>query len=198
MSENKIVFVGISGPAGAGKDTLASHILSVMEGSPHVNMQRMALADALKEEAATTLGIDIKNFYDRNVKEHYRPLLQWWGTEYRRNEAIGGDNDYWVKKLKQLCHEKWGDSGTHTVVLVPDVRFDNEARFCLESGGIVIQIDPVNQPNINVNAHVSEKGISEELITLRFENDHKVPMSDEIWLNITDRAYADVFYGIKR
>lgn len=192
-----IVYVGISGLAGSGKDTLAAHIMRVMGGSPHVETHRLALGDALKQEASETLGIDIINFYNRDVKEHYRPLLQWWGTEYRRNVAVGGDNNYWVTKLKDIAQKKWGNSGKHIVVLVPDIRFDNEAKLCLDSGGMVIQIEPINQPNVEVNKHVSENGIDPSFITLTFENDHTKPLDFSQWLRITDKVYPNVFYGIQ-
>lgn len=61
-------------------------------------------------------------------------LLQWWGTEYRRNE----DPDYWVKKwFEQIDNFK----GT---VVTGDLRFLNEAKAVQYIGGKTINVTRLN------------------------------------------------------
>jgi hypothetical protein len=57
-----------------------------------------------------------------------RTLLQWWGTEYRRNV----NPDYWVNKVaKRIADEK------PEIALITDVRFFNEVSFCRKYGSVV-------------------------------------------------------------
>lgn len=77
----------------------------------------------------------------------HRELLQWWGTEFRRNV----DQDYWVNKVKaRLAEEK------PEIALITDVRFPNEIAFIEEYGETI----KVVRPGITaVNEHVSEKAL---------------------------------------
>ena len=170
-----MIKIGITGKAGAGKDTLASAIMANKRlQEDGVTFVRLAYADLLKQEAADATGIPISNFYDRKVKEHYRPLLQWWGTEYRRNEAIGGDNAYWTKAHDKRCQEIYAEHvknrpNDHLVILVPDVRFDNEANDV----DYTIQVDAINQKGAVANSnHVSENGVSPQLVQHFLTVDH--------------------------
>jgi hypothetical protein len=91
-----------------------------------------------------------------------RSWAQWLGTEMGR--YIAGD-DVWINlALRRLDGP----------VVLPDVRFDNEARAVLESGGAVIR---VLRPGVApVNAHVSEKGVSEHLIDADIHNTGSVEL----------------------
>jgi hypothetical protein len=62
-------------------------------------------------------------------------LLQWWGTEYRRNQ----DPEYWIKQWKAAINPK------ANIVLAPDMRFSNEAQAIKNEGGFTIQINRKNQ-----------------------------------------------------
>jgi hypothetical protein len=72
-------------------------------------------------------------------KEQYRLLMQWWGTEYRRK--MFGD-DYWVQQLHKTVSawEPGPNDSSKIIVLVPDVRFENEARYIQDSGGYLIRV----------------------------------------------------------
>ena len=72
---------------------------------------------------------------ERN-KELYRPILQWWGTEFRR--GVKG-YDYWVKKMEhelQVLAEKTDD----LLVFVTDIRFPNEAELIRKFGGTIARV----------------------------------------------------------
>ncbi|MEJ2197232.1 MAG: hypothetical protein P8X54_01500 [Desulfuromonadales bacterium] len=81
-----------------------------------------------------------------------RRILQWWGTEYRRNE----DADYWTKawsrKVEQLDLEQ-----LH--VLIDDVRFMNELNAIKGHGGLIIKIE---RPGFDgANNHASETSLDD-------------------------------------
>lgn len=171
----EMVKIGITGKAGAGKDTLAQAIMSCkLLLNDGFHFRRLAYADLLKKEAADATGIPIENFYNRDVKEHYRPLLQWWGTEYRRNEAIGGDNEYWLKAHDKECNRLFQEfldqrGSGNLVILVPDVRFNNEAQDV----DYLIEVNAVNKLGYTANStHVSENGVSPSFIHHVVSVDH--------------------------
>ncbi|PLX99323.1 MAG: hypothetical protein C0623_09615 [Desulfuromonas sp.] len=63
-----------------------------------------------------------------------RRILQWWGTEYRREQ----DPDYWTSawanKVKSYDLEK-------TNILVDDIRFNNELKTLKGLGGLIVKIE---------------------------------------------------------
>lgn len=70
------------------------------------------------------------------MTEKDAPLLQWWGTEYRR--AFYGD-DYWIRRLEEAWRQRQAAGETHFVV--SDVRFPNEAAWIRAHGGVLWKVD---------------------------------------------------------
>lgn len=129
--------IGLLGPARAGKDTIC--ILMALDRP----LTRLAFADGVKEEVADAIGMPV-SFIEEH-KERLRPLLQYWGTELRRDLF---DRDYWVKRLlAKLAHVHTG------LVVVTDVRFPNEARALAERGARLIRV--LRGP-ANTDSHSSE------------------------------------------
>ena len=183
MSKHKFRMIGLTGPAGSGKDTVAA-LLQV-----HCGYNPMAFADALRGEVAAAFGIDPALLIERATKEHPisalalhrcldanfeaaviaanfrsgaatvvdttaprspRQIMQWWGTEYRRALEPG----YWVRKAAQRIHYMHQTLGARLIVIT-DVRFDDEAELVRALGG---QIWQIKRPGCEVGstAHVSE------------------------------------------
>ena len=65
----------------------------------------------------------------------YTKLLQWWGTEYRRNNF--GQN-YWVEQWKAAVNPK------ADIVFSTDMRFSNEAQAVKDLGGFTVQVNRLN------------------------------------------------------
>lgn len=81
-----------------------------------------------------------------------RRILQWWGTEYRRNQ----DADYWTKAWSRKV-EQLDLSQIH--VLVDDVRFINELTAIKAHGGLIIKIE---RPGFDgANNHTSETSLDD-------------------------------------
>lgn len=72
-----------------------------------------------------------------------RALMQEYGTEVRR----GDDESYWV-------HQWRNNLPVSGMVLVDDVRFENEARAVRSSEGILIRL--VRKDMVNLDTHKSE------------------------------------------
>ncbi len=93
----------------------------------------------------------IHTFNNPQAKPLFRKLLQWYGTEYRRN--IFGQ-DYWLDKMQDFLDAQVPG----TVVIAPDMRFPNEANFCTrQNNGYVIRI---YRPGMDdTNTHPSETSL---------------------------------------
>lgn len=135
--------IGITGPARAGKDTLASYLLDNLSD----DWSRSSFADPLKE-MLRAIGVDCSDDAKAVVRDDYgvtpRHMMQTLGTEWGRHMI---DGDIWVKAFARLNAGK--------CVIVPDVRFENEAELVREHG---VLIHLVGRGGIE-GSHVSENAI---------------------------------------
>lgn len=136
-----ITIIGISGKKYAGKDTLCNLLIEWA----NVPSARIAFADALKEEVSVACGVP-KAAIDIH-KTLYRPILQWWGTEFRR----GQNKQYWVNKAVLKIDEAV-KSGKE-LIIITDVRFLSEAAVLADMGAHLIRI---SRPLENKDEHPSE------------------------------------------
>lgn len=113
------VIVGLVGAAGSGKDAVAE-ILIRKHG-----FIRIAFADEVKRIARDDFG------WDGRKDAKGRRLLQRVGTECGR----AYDPDIWIKKLRLDPR-----FSTSAKMVIPDVRFQNEAHFIGLEGGVVARI----------------------------------------------------------
>lgn len=97
---------------------------------------------------------DFAATYGDYSSEHWyfnaRSLMQWWGTEYRRNQ----DPEYWVKKAMQKC------TGYRRYV-IDDVRFPNEFAAIKNSGGRLVRVERPNIPVVSNSNHPSETALDD-------------------------------------
>lgn len=159
--------IGITGKAGTGKDTVATHLRDAYGYHVH------ALAAPLKLGIESMFGLP-STIWDRDQKEKDIPwlglspryLAQTLGTEWGRRLVA---DDLWLRLLGRHVDELPEDA---TGIVVPDVRFDNEASFIRDRGGVIVRL--VRDVD-DVNAHVSEFGVSENLVDVEVINDADIP-----------------------
>lgn len=158
--------IGITGAAGAGKDTLASMLADIWESrGPRV---------AFKTKFATPIHYIVNYLYgtfgeapppvdfetakrtgvkmpgsERTVREAMQTL----GTEWGRN--IMGE-DYWVNLWRErlLASVDLVDRD-NLLVLVSDVRFQNEVDVIHDMGGVVVRV--VRDYDEGAGGHASEQ-----------------------------------------
>lgn len=165
------MLIGICGLAGSGKDSVADLMVR------YHGYTRIGLADPLKAAALRLNPIvyvdhwddvdyrlsDMVKFrgWDRAKREipEIRQLLQRLGTEVVR-ELCGPD--FWIDYALVAA-------GTMSNVVIPDVRFYNEALAIHEAGGYVYR---VVRPGITPlpGGHASEAGIPDSLVEFDIEN----------------------------
>lgn len=166
--------VGVAGKAGSGKDTAANFLCT------RYGFNRYSLSTPIKRA--------IQNMFDLNpaiwrgeMKETVldglgrspRELAQTLGTEWGRKCV---SPDIWIKflemeweRLNRLYQGELRAPG----LVIPDIRFDNEADWIVKNGGVVVRVDRPARLNARgqVNPHSSEEGIDEACIDMVIDND---------------------------
>lgn len=152
------LILGLTGRAGAGKDTVADILCEVHQ------FYRFAFAGPLRDEIIDAFRIDpslfrypykeqkvqalaIDNSADRDfvvtmrkrgksitAARSPREIMQWWGTEYRR----GQQPQYWTRKAEDTLHDAL-KRGFDRIVIT-DVRLANEAEFVRYHGGKIWRV----------------------------------------------------------
>lgn len=144
LDAGKMRLIGIAGPARVGKDTLASYMLDNLGG----DWSRSSFADPIKR-MLEVIGVDCSDEAKAVIDDRFcytpRHMMQILGTEWGR-EMIHGN--IWVDAFARLNAGK--------CVIVPDVRFDNEADL-VRKHGVLIHL--VGRGGIEGN-HVSENAIA--------------------------------------
>jgi hypothetical protein len=158
--------IGIAGAAGAGKDTLRCELRPELYKLSTCLVFQENFADPLKKAAAELFGIDVDDFYNLDHKKELNPfwgvsprqIAQFFGTEMVR-ETMGkllfgiGEN-FWIKRL-----EKDFDLSLDHILMIADVRFQNEVDWIISNGGIVIKLyRPGADGNVGIPNHPSEAG----------------------------------------
>lgn len=157
------MIIGLCGPAGCGKGTAAG--LLVEHGFVPISF-----ADPLYEMVSAMTGIPVSGLQDRQAKETTIPwlgksprqLLQTLGTEWGRKQVGEG---VWIAIAMRRAAE-WPR------VVIPDVRYDNEALAIRARGGKVFRVvrGGVACLTNETAAHASEAGVSPELIDGEIDN----------------------------
>ena len=148
--------IGIAGPARVGKNTVADAIGDwLWEDTTHSYlMSPMAgpIKEALRELFGWTdehLEGSLKEVVDERWGFSPRRAMQWMGTEWGR-EFLGPDT--WIKRQAR-------NIGTVDVIIIPDIRFDNEAEF-VRKNGVVIHVKPGDRQLKSIETKIGESGIA--------------------------------------
>lgn len=173
---NDVLYVGISGKKGHGKDTFAKELCARL-CSKFIFTEIYHYADPIKELVVSVFGLDPDVVYNRTPEaaklrdretylrridfptcfrdDYYRHLttrevLQIVGTEIGRNNCP----TIWSHAP---FRKEWPDDTN--VVLIPDVRFKDEVESIKENDGLVYRI--IRPSVINVDEHISETALDD-------------------------------------
>ena len=164
-----MIILGIAGKKQSGKDTFADYVIQNARGL----VAKIHLSDPLKDEVAQLLAIPRQRI--DNEKAYFRPLLQWYGTEWKRGQF---GNDCWIKKL-----EKKVLLSNANIIIIPDIRFANEVDWVRHMGGTIIKMERLGAADND--PHVSENQINNFVpdITIKANSgDLKTLKLKAIWL----------------
>jgi hypothetical protein len=161
--------IGLTGPAGSGKDTVRQML------EQNHQCTGLAFADPMRAMLAPLLDLcgggnewmtqrELKELPIPGLGQSYRVLAQRLGTEWGRSI----DPDFWVKVAAASIAKVMNIKGPDTVFVISDVRFENEAQWVKDHGGVIWHIHrPAAQA---VAAHQSENGIHPQLVDLNILN----------------------------
>lgn len=173
------VIIGFGYKARHGKDESVKAIIAERGGQ--YDVRQYAFGTILKEEvnaAAEAAGGMLELFKQGGVQEgdvftpfaewviydadapmddplcplgKHRTLLQWWGTELRRQQ----DTNYWVKKLAAVI-----EAERPRIALISDMRFPNEVSWIKSdrNSGFVCRVDRIGYKSAMYN-HPSETAL---------------------------------------
>ena len=161
-------FIGLSGWAGSGKDTIADYLVE------NYGFTRVSFADPMREallaldplvpymghhmRLSTVIRFRGWDSAKREVPE-IRELLQRFGTEVGRN-MFG--QDFWVNQAIEKASR-------YDKVVVSDCRYTNEADAIKNVGGTVWRI---SRPEVTaINSHTSEQDLNNYAFDSHIEND---------------------------
>lgn len=175
--------LGITGPAGAGKDFVLGRLQQLRPG----RFKALSVADPLKLALATLLDVDVEQLEEwkrsetvgvQLVHEHrgglslpmsIRTLMQRLGADVGR--ALWGE-DFWADRWLDLYLDLQRRDAIRRVgpctYVNASVRFDNEAQYIHDLGGEVWQV--LGPQDAGAAGHVSEAGISADLVTRTIDN----------------------------
>lgn len=154
--------IGLTGKARTGKDTAARFIAIETHGWMY------SFADPIRAMIRAGLGVDMREKYWQDNKEKVietigrspRELMQTLGTEWGRDRV---NPDLWlILAAAQLLNRGSG-------MIVPDVRFENEAKWIRERGGVILHVHRRSAEEIV--AHSSEDGVNMSPGETRIDND---------------------------
>ena len=175
-SKGEPMLIGISGKAGAGKDTLGKYLCD------EYRCLHYYFAKPLKEGAKVMFNLTDDQIANKEVPiEPWgispRKIYQLLGTEVGR----GIDPAIWIKNAEMFVRKNPGFT-----VVITDVRFDNEAAWIHNRGGVVINIVR-DQDDIKENKHSSEGGLKPDNIDLTIHNNGTIEdMCNEVAHHIDD------------
>jgi len=151
--------VALVGWMRSGKDSVAAYLTETY------GFRRVSFADALKSEVCQALnsvqpGIpgEPEAFWTPERLNQYkplvRPILQWWGTEYRRSQ----DPDYWVRQTAALIS---GQKASRFVAT--DARFTNELDMLRAQGFRIVEL---SMSRVELMEYLHDHGTSPQKIDL--------------------------------
>ena len=143
LKELPLIF-GISGIARCGKDTLGKHLISKLQKSGFPTIQ-ISFASVLKYDLDAFLKdkVNISAFTENtHEKEIIRPLLVAYGTNVCRKI----DPDHWIKKIEKQVK---ASTSNKIIVVITDVRYENEGKWIKDNGGFLIHLSRMGQKPAN-------------------------------------------------
>jgi hypothetical protein len=166
--------IGITGRKFNGKDTLAKYFINTY------NYKRYAFADPLKEACRHIFGFNDDQLYGElkeQVDEYWnttpRNIFQYVGTELFRNNLSKCPGLEWVEEniwynvLKKSILDQW-EKNPDQLIVITDIRFQNEIDLIKELGGISIKITKDNI--LNTDTHTSEIDIDKLNVDYNIKN----------------------------
>jgi hypothetical protein len=169
-----MILIGVVGRKMSGKDTLADYLVK------RYHFQKRALATPLKQACQILFLLTDGQMEDHILKETMddrwgmspRIIFQKMGTDIIR-KTLG--DDFWIRHM-----DEWLRVEQPLRLIIPDIRFPNEAEWIRRQGGILIGIQ---NHSIMHDPHISETGVDNIEVDISIVNDRTLGL-DVFYNNI--------------
>jgi hypothetical protein len=141
----KTTIIGLTGKAGAGKDTAAQFIREQLQASGR-RVAVEAFANPIRQ-MLLAIGVPDQYLRDRTLKEEpipgfngasYRMLAQTLGTEWGRH-CLG--RNFWISMLQHRLARAAEVQPPPEFLVLTDVRMLNEAQWVQGQGGLLVRVE---------------------------------------------------------
>jgi hypothetical protein len=177
------MIIGLVGNLGVGKDYITENIIIPYFGKE--KCQIISMADSLKVELMVHMSIDFDRLYIKKDKDS-RKLLQVYGTDIMRRKH---GYDIWIKYVDAWV--KVHKSRGKEIIIIPDIRFQDEADYIKNNNGLLLKIEAKDRSNEKINEenlknevkHKSETSISVIMCDFIINNskENKENVKDDIY-----------------
>lgn len=170
--------IGLAGKSGSGKDLIADYL------GERYNYRKIAVADAIRDEVSEFISMALlgetvhrpdiipiefkpvweayrKSVWAKPTSPEMRVLLQWWGTEYRRNQ----DSNYWTERLAERIANSLEN------LVISDIRTPEEVAVVREAGGEVWFVLRPGIQSVGIPNHLTEVALEGFKFDLDILND---------------------------
>jgi len=155
--------IGFTGYKRSGKDTAASFFHEYLPLKQY-RIKTFSFGFNVKKEVAANIGQTVDWVEANKLNPVIRHLLQWYGTDYAK-ELRG--TDVWIRELDAEIAK----IEEPAIVLIPDVRFLEEAAWIRRKGGVIIRVEKEGQ--VNDDLHQSETELDKIRADFRLMNNGK-------------------------
>lgn len=173
--------IGVCGPAGVGKDTVAKYLCE------HHGFIRNAFADPLKRAGQQMFMLNEEQTWGDGLKE---VVIPYWGLSPRQmfqklgtegGRMVFGD-DLWLRRWR-IHFDTFGPVSNY---VTSDVRFPNEAEYLRDLGFTIVHVNgrSFRQLGAVASKHASELGV-----------EYRPDLGDAMLLN--NGTFADLYSQIR-
>jgi hypothetical protein len=155
---NHMLIIGLTGKKGCGKSTAAKSItptqnFDVIVSESFARPLKAMVGSLLYEFEIDTISASDKDALLPDIGCNLRHLYQTLGTEWGRTFI---DPDLWINSMVVRLRPFY--SHTSALIVIDDVRFENEADYIRRKGGVIVHIERTGL--ISNDDHASENGIT--------------------------------------
>lgn len=153
--------IAIAGNARSGKDTLGKYLSQILNDCG-ISTSLNSFAKALKSEVDPLLmkSVGISAFTENSdEKKIIRDFLVFWGSDFRRKL----DENVWINELEKSYDGK-------SILIVTDLRFQNELKWVRENNGIILFISRVDENNQIIPPANSYEEVNNKLLLENCDN----------------------------
>lgn len=180
------LIVGFSGRKGSGKSYIKDLLVEGLREATNYGVLDTAFAADIKRAMISIFGVEMARYvYDPDLKEQpipwlynvtARSLMQKFGTEFIRENV---SETFWIDTLQRKI-----DESSDRIVVLDDLRFQNEADFIRKNNGIIVRVVGPEEGVIGAPSHASEKLFDLEKKDIIFFNNRVPGQAEEFVVDL--------------